>query len=370
MKKVVLIPDSYKGSLSSQSVAAIMSEVIHQHHPGCQIVSIPISDGGEGFLDCLLQIFPGKRIPLTVKGPQGYRINSAYGLLSNRVAIIELALASGLLQASVDNDPGLATTFGVGELIHDAILHGANEIWIGLGGSATNDGGCGLAEALGMEFFSKEGLLIHPNGYTLSQIQSIALNKISDALLKVHFTLFTDVTNPLCGLSGASHVFAAQKGAPSTATILLEENMQAFSRLLSQQYQFLTDYAGAGAAGGAGVLLRCFFNTTVALGIEEVLNRLDFDTILSQADVVITGEGRLDQQTLKGKAISGIASRCYKSNVPLIAFVGRLDLESSNFPLGLTNVHEITPRDIELKIGMSHADYYLKKALESWISQQ
>lgn len=367
MNKVILIPDSFKGSLTSLKAVSIMEQVIRRHDPECFIHSIPISDGGEGFLDCLLRIFPGERIPLTVRGPRGNKIPSAFGLLPNKTAVIELALASGLMLAGMDNDPGRSTTFGVGELIRSAIALGVKELWIGLGGSATNDGGCGLAEALGMVFYDKDGLPIHPSGSTLSHIKSLSLDRVPKECFAVSFTLFTDVTNPLCGPDGAANVYAGQKGANPDQITILEANMQAFAGLLQREYGFNPDAPGTGAAGGAGMLLQCFFNAKVTQGIEAMLDLVNFDQILPGTDWVLTGEGRLDRQTVTGKAIGGIARRCHEHQIPLVAFVGRADLERHELPCGVTKVIEITPRNIDLIPAMNQADRYLRQAVKSWI---
>jgi len=324
MKKVVLIPNAFKGTLSSLEVIEVMSASIRSMDSNCEIIPLPISDGGEGFVDAWLRAKKGIKIDLTTDDPYLRPVQSTYGLLDEGIAIIELATTSGL-HLTVDRpDPSIATTRGVGEPILHAINKGAQRIYLGLGGSATNDAGTGLIEGLGFRFYNKDNHLFSPNGSNLSQIARIDDTNVPTSIKEIPISVLSDVTNPLFGPTGAAKVFARQKGANTLMIERLDDELQAYSSFLKKNYNFSTDFEGAGAAGGTPASVLCFLNATLTSGIEAILEAIHFDEQIRTADVVFTGEGRLDAQSLKGKAVYGIASHCHQMQIPCIAIVGQI----------------------------------------------
>ncbi len=355
MKKVVLIPASFKGSLSSIEVIKVMKDAIHSLYPDCEIVSLPISDGGEGFVDAWLLAKKGKKVSLMTHDPFLRPIRSYYGLLKNGTALIELATTAGLHLVQDQPNPSIASTRGVGEQILHAISKGIKSIYLGLGGSATNDAGTGLIEALGYRFYDHDDHLFSPNGSNLSNIHRIDDSHVLEAVKSVSITILSDVTNPLYGPLGAAKVFAAQKGADALMVEELDHNLMSYSNFLKERYDFNTDFPGAGAAGGTPVSVMCFLNATLRSGIEAILEGLQFDDHLINADLVITGEGRLDSQSLKGKAIDGIAKHCFDHSVPCIAIAGQIkDIEPSAYPKGLTGAYSVVGPAVHVSEALAH----------------
>jgi len=339
MNKAIIVPDKFKGSLSSIEVCNIIEKAIHNVKPKCQIVKIPISDGGDGCIDCFLYAFGGERQLTFTKGPFNDALSSHYAILHNKTAVIEMAATAGLVLAKDHLDPLNASTYGVGEQIKAAINNGAKKVIIGLGGSCTNDAGCGLAAALGVEFYNKDGDWFIPTGKNLQEISRIDTSNIFDKVAQTQIIVLCDVTNTFCGPSGAAYVFARQKGADEYDINVLDENMIKYSKLLKQEYNFDTDFEGAGAAGGTTVACKLFLNAQVMRGIDAILDLIDFDHELEDADVVFTGEGRFDFQSINGKVISGLAKRTYAHNVPLIAITGQIkDVKKEDYPHGLNEV--------------------------------
>jgi len=360
MRKVVIIPDSFKGTLSSIEVASILDEALKSVDSGCQSRLIPISDGGEGFIDCFLSILPGRKISVPCHDPFGRMIKGYYALLDTNVAVVELAVAAGLSLVEDALDPSIASTFGVGELIRHAVLNHAEKIYLGIGGSATNDAGTGLCQALGHRFLDDKGNPFSPTGRNLDRICDI---DSSLALKTPEIITFTDVTNPLFGLDGAANVFAPQKGADAKMVEQLDQQLRAYSRLLEVKYGFNSDFAGAGAAGGCSVSLKCLLLASIESGIDSLLDLIGFDEIIRKADLVVTGEGRMDRQSLQGKVISGIAKRCALRQVPLIAINGQIcDVPLDRYPVGLTSAYAVVSGPVTAIEAMKHPRLHLKSA--------
>jgi glycerate kinase len=338
LKKVILIPDSFKGTMSSAEVCAIMAEGIHRFFPAAATVSIPVADGGEGSVDAFLEAVGGTKIAATVTGPFFKKTSAFYGILGSgaetrtgkngctgKTAVIELAAAAGLPLAQETGipDPEKTTTFGVGELLLAALDAGCTKIIVVLGGRATNDGGCGLAAALGVTFTDYAGNPFIPTGGTLKDIVKVDISAVDPRLKAVELVTMCDIDNPLCGPSGAAAIFGSQKGAGPDMAARLDAGLAHLAKVVKNDLG--ADFAempGAGAAGGAGFAMKAFFGSRIQMGIETVLDAVGFDALLDGADMVFSGEGKIDSQSLRGKVIAGIAKRTKKAGVPLIAVVG------------------------------------------------
>ncbi|HEY5584878.1 MAG TPA: glycerate kinase [Ruminiclostridium sp.] len=323
MKKVLLIPDSFKGTMSSGDICNIMEKSIHTYYPNAEIISIPVADGGEGSVDSFLASAGGKKVTLTVKGPYFEDIQSFYGILPDNTAIVEMAAAAGLPLVGDKLHAEQTTTYGVGQLIEHAAKEGCKKIIVGLGGSSTNDGGTGAAAALGVCFKDDTGKVFVPVGETLCKICSIDVSNLSSALAGVEIITMCDIDNPLCGPQGASAVFGPQKGADEDMVQILDANLASMAAVIKKDLgKDILNIPGAGAAGGMGGGMVAFFGSKLQMGIETVLDIVKFDSLLEGANLVFSGEGKIDFQSLRGKVVIGVARRTKKKRVPLIAIVG------------------------------------------------
>ncbi|MBK5262743.1 MAG: glycerate kinase [Peptostreptococcaceae bacterium] len=341
MKKCILLPDSFKGTMTSIQVSTIMKEVILDHWPNCEVISIPVADGGEGTVDCFLQILGGDKITLRTKNPYMEEIDSFYGLAGD-VAIIEMAASAGLPLVMDRLNPMETTTYGVGELIADAITHGCKKLIIGLGGSCTNDAGAGMAAALGTKFYNAKGESFIPLGGTLPKVKRIDKTETEMITKGLEIIGICDIDNPLYGKQGAAYVFAPQKGADQPMVELLDSGLRSFAAVIQKASGVeVANMKGAGAAGGMGAGVFTFLNGKLKQGINTVLDLVEFETLLDGCDAVFTGEGRLDSQSFSGKVIAGIARRAKPYNIPVIAVVGIMDENMSEiFNEGVTEVYE------------------------------
>ena len=337
MKKCVVVSDSFKGTVSSCEICAIAQRVIPRHFPACEVVCIPVADGGEGTVDCFVQTMGAQRVEITVTNALGEKSAAAYARLGE-LAIIEMAAAAGLPQVGERRCPGTATTYGVGELIAHAVDSGCRKILLGLGGSATNDGGCGCAAALGVRFYDADGQSFVPVGDTLGRIARIDTAEAEALLRSVEITVMCDVTNPLYGPTGAAYVFAPQKGADAEKVKSLDAGLRHFGDVIRSQYGLdVRAMPGAGAAGGMGAGCVALLGGTIQSGIDAVLDVTGFDRQLEGADLVITGEGRIDSQSADGKVISGVARRTRAKGVPLIAIAGGIaDSAGAVYDIGVS----------------------------------
>lgn len=325
MKKAILMPDSFKGTMSSSEICAIMRGRILEYYPDCDVVSIPVADGGEGTVDCFLEAMNGERVSVRVKGPFMEDIDSFYGVVTTscKTAVIEMAAAASLPMVLGREDPRVTTTYGVGQLIRHAVDNGCKKLIVGLGGSCTNDMGAGAAAGAGAKFFDKDGKEFVPTGVTLDKIADVDLTELKSLLDGIEVVAMCDIDNPLYGPTGAAYVFAPQKGADADTVKLLDANLAAAADTVKAKLG--TDVAnipGAGAAGGMGAGMVAFFGARLMPGIETVLDTVNFDTIAADADFIFTGEGKIDSQSLRGKVVIGIAGRAKKLNTPVIAVVG------------------------------------------------
>ena len=324
MKKFVLIPDSFKGTMSSGEICAIMEKRIRHYCPNADIISIPVADGGEGSVDSFLAAVGGEKIKIPCKGPYMEDMEGFYGIIDQgKTAVIEMAACAGLPLVGDRLHAEKTTTYGVGQLLVDAAKRGCKKIIAGLGGSATNDFGAGAAAAAGIRFTGKDGKPFIPVGETLSQIASIDKSGLCEELRSAEIITMCDIDNPLYGISGAAHVFGPQKGADPAMVEYLDGQLRAVSETVIKELG--TDVAnmpGAGAAGGMGGGMVAFFGSSLQMGIQVVLDTVGFDKLVQGADLVLTGEGKIDYQSLRGKVVIGVARRAKKQHIPVIAIVG------------------------------------------------
>ena len=337
MKKCVVVSDSFKGTVSSREICEIAQRVIPRHFPACEVVCIPVADGGEGTVDCFIQAMGAQRVEVTVTNALGEKSAAAYARIGE-LAIIEMAAAAGLPQVGALRCPGTATTYGVGELIAHAVDSGCRKILLGLGGSATNDGGCGCAAALGVRFYDADGQSFVPVGDTLGRIARIDTAEAEALLRSVEITVMCDVTNPLYGPTGAAYVFAPQKGADAEKVKSLDAGLRHFGEVIRSQLGIdVSRMPGAGAAGGMGAGCVALLGGTIQSGIDAVLDVTGFDRQLEGADLVITGEGRIDSQSADGKVVSGVARRTRTKGIPLIAIAGGIaDSAGAVYDIGVS----------------------------------
>lgn len=347
--KIVLAFDSFKGSLSSLEAGCAAADAIRSVIPETPIEIVTVSDGGEGMTEAVVNRLGGKYISVNVSDPAGGRLNAVYGICGDR-AIIETAAASGLTLLPADRrNPWLTTSFGTGELIRDAIGRGCRNFLIGLGGSATNDAGCGMLKALGYRFLDNEGKETGSGGGETGRIVRIDTSEVMPELKECTFTIACDVTNPLTGSEGASLVFGPQKGANGEMAIKLDYNLSSFARVTAAVTgKDLSRAQGAGAAGGLGFAFLSFLDAELKPGIDTVLDVIGFNNILKDARLVFTGEGCIDRQTLMGKAPFGIMRRAQRQRVPVIALGGRVDDESIEALLsaGFAGVRQISDKTL------------------------
>ena len=326
--RFVVAPDSFKGSLSAWEAAKIIGDKIRMLFDGAEVFCVPVADGGEGTMDALLSAVGGEKITCPVTGPLGEMRQAEYAKLQNGAAVVELAAASGLpLVPEEKRNPLKTTTKGTGELICQALEDGAREILVGLGGSATNDGGMGILMALGARFFDENGQELAGYGEDLARVAQADFSGLHPALKEVRITAICDVKNPLLGENGATCVYGPQKGADEEKRAILEEGMKIYKTAVEAALgKGVFDFPGAGAAGGAGAALGGVLGAKIRPGIDAVLDACDFDRLCAGADLVISGEGRIDKTSVSyGKVISGIAQRCVQADVPLMVIAGGME---------------------------------------------
>jgi glycerate kinase len=337
MEKIVVVSDSFKGTLSSLEICRLARQAVSAVFPACRVDTVPVADGGEGTVDCFVEAIGAERVSVPVTGPFGEPLEAAYAR-KGTLAVLEMAAAAGLPLVGDRGDPERTTTYGVGQLVRHAVEHGCREILLGIGGSATNDGGCGCAAALGAVFFDETGAPFLPVGGTLDRIARIDLSGPAALLEEVRITVMCDVENPLYGPTGAAYIFGPQKGADGAMVERLDRQLRALDRCIRRELGLdLSTLPGGGAAGGMGAGCVAFLGAELRSGIEAVLDAVDFDSRLAGADLVLTGEGRIDSQSVHGKVISGVARRTGPRGLPLVALVGAIDPSASAaYGLGVT----------------------------------
>lgn len=372
--KILLAPDKFRGSLTAPEVCQAMTDGIRMVSPDIEVVSLPMADGGEGTLDLLLWYSAGKKIITKVHDPLGRTIEAEYGLSADgKMAFIEMATASGLrLLQPEERNPLKTSTFGTGELIKSAIENGIGNLILGIGGSATNDAGIGMAAALGWQFLDENNQIVEPIGENLIKIKSfkapfpIGGNGVGNG---VKIYVACDVTNPLYGINGAAHVYAPQKGADAEAVQLLDDGLRNIYDVAVRDLQ--SEQKGWGAAGGLGFGSVMFLGAELKEGVKLLMDFCDFDKHLEDVDLVITGEGKIDNQTLQGKLIGGITQKTSEKNIPIAAICGTLAVEPVELEkIGITYAASILNRPMDLDEalkmgyeGVRDTTYYLVKLL-------
>lgn len=358
MKRLVIAIDSFKGSLSSREVAEAFKEGFRRYSPNCDIQIVDIADGGEGTMRTLIEALNGEIVEIEVNDPLHRPIKAHYGIIERgNTAIIEMAEASGLTLLKVEErNPMLTSTYGTGEIIADAIRRGCRKFLIGIGGSATNDAGVGLLQALGFRFLDCNGNELLGGGAILESIASIDDSNVCNPLCECEFIVACDVKNPLYGNNGAAYIFAPQKGANRTMVEVLDGGLRNFARVVEKfNGSQIATIEGAGAAGGVGGGVVALLNAKLVRGIDMVLEATNFEDIIHGCDLVITGEGRIDRQTLMGKAPSGVLRLASAQNIPTIAIGGCIEwceeLRSSSFAA----IEVVTPEGMTIEEAMKPA---------------
>ena len=351
--KIVLAPDKFKNSLTGLEFCNIVEKGILEEFPNTEILKLPLADGGDGTIEVVEYYLKGRTINVKVNNPFFETINATY-IYSEKTstAFIEMAEASGVkLLKPAQFDCKNATTLGTGEMIIDAISKGAKTIIIGIGGSATNDCGIGMATALGYQFLDKNNEKVKPIGANLSNIKSIDVTNVHPKLSAVDFKIACDVTNPLYGKNGAAYVYGAQKGASKDEVVMLDKGLQDFSKILNAFFKIdVQSVKGAGAAGGMGIATHLFLNGTLEPVIQLIKNIANFDTQIEGADWIITGEGKLDTQTMSGKTIQGVLTSATAKKIKVAAFCGAIDLDGKqpeDFGIQYTDAVINYARDLE-----------------------
>lgn len=352
--KIVIASDSFKGSMSSLDVATAASAGVIEVYPDSEIVSVNVADGGEGTVEAIVDALGGEIVKVQVSDPLGRKIETSYGI-AGETAILEMAAASGLpLLTAEERNPWATSTLGTGEMIMDAIARGCRKFLVGIGGSATNDAGVGMLQAMGFRFYDANGELITQGcGGVLGSIARIDDSLVSAAVKESQFTVACDVDTPFCGPEGAAPVFAPQKGADAEMVKRLDEGMASLAKVIEEKYTIdIVPVAGAGAAGGMGGAFRAFLGATLKKGIDMVLDAIDFDTTIQGANLVITGEGKVDFQTAKGKTAAGVLNRAKQQHIPVVAIGGCVEMCDSLVQMGFAGIYPILEEKVPLEIAM------------------
>lgn len=351
--------DSFKGTLSSEKTAELLTKAATQVFPHCKCTGVPVADGGEGTVDAVLAAVGGSKNVVTVHDPLMRKITASYGTTEDKKAILEMASASGLpLLAETERNPAKTTSYGTGELIAAALQGGCRNITVAIGGSATNDGGMGCMCALGVRFLDRNGQGLSGTGDSLKKVAYIDTTNLLPQAKEASFTVICDVTNPLCGRNGATYTYGPQKGGTPELLHELEAGMCNYRDVIAKQFGInLDELSGAGAAGGLGGALAVFLKANMKPGIETVLDFIDFDSRLKDISLVITGEGRLDGQSCFGKVVQGVGQRCKKHSIPAIALVGSTGEDAEKIlGHGIVSICKSAPDDMPLAEALARAE--------------
>ena len=366
--RVVIAPQSFKGSVSGPVAAKAIEEGVLRACPKAETELVPVADGGDGTLDALVDATQGRTFSSRVSGPTRRRVRARWGVMGDgKTAVIEMAQASGLaLLPYKDRNPRHTTTYGTGQLIKRAIDQGYRRIIVGMGGSATNDGGAGMAWALGARFYDERGRPLPPGGAALSRLSAIDVSGLHPALKQTEIIAASDVENPLCGPEGASAVYGPQKGAGAQAVRLLDKALERYASVIEESLGIdVADRPGAGAAGGLGAGLMAFCGGQVQSGIDIVCEVLDFDARLEGADLVITGEGKLDASTVYNKAPVGVARRAEARGIPVVALAGSLGRGyEAVYEHGISAALSIVDRPMSMRVSVARTSELLAAAAE------
>ncbi|MEH7147683.1 glycerate kinase [Priestia aryabhattai] len=367
--KFVIAPDSFKESLTALRVCEAVEKGIKTHFPNAEISKVPMADGGEGTVQSLVDATGGEIIQARVTGPIGKEVEAFYGILGDgKTAVIEMAAASGLHHVPIDKrNPLITTTRGTGELILKALDHKVKHIIIGIGGSATNDGGAGMAKALGAKLLDAKGAEIKEGGGSLDQLTSIDLTNLDSRLAEVKVEVACDVDNPLTGETGASAVFGPQKGATPDMVKQLDRNLAHYAAIVGKEVGIhIQSVPGAGAAGGLGGGLLAFLSAELKPGVDIVIKATQLESYIKNADLVITGEGRIDGQTIYGKTPIGVAKTAKKHSVPVIAIAGSIGAGSEAvYEHGISALFSVVPGAVTLPEALEKADENIERTAKN-----
>ena len=365
--KIVIATDSFKGSMTSIEASEHIEAGINRVFSDCNIIKIPVADGGEGTVDSILNSYGGEYYSLVVTDPLLTPVNAVYGILNDGTALIEMASASGLpLVPESARDPLRATTKGTGEMILSAMNRKCRRIIVGLGGSATTDGGVGMAQALGYSFLDSSGKELTSGGGSLNKLSYIDTANVDHRLKDTEIIIASDVINPLFGKNGAAYVFSPQKGADSATVKRLDENLRHFDSIVKGYCDIqIASEPGTGAAGGLGYGLMAFCSATMKSGINMILDTIDFDSRIENADLIITGEGKIDGQSIFGKVPTGIAERAKKKNIPVLVIAGGIgDDINQVYEYGISSIMSTVNKAMPLSDAISQAPELLSDATE------
>ena len=369
---ILIAPDKFKGSLTANEVCDAIRSGLLQVKSDLYIISIPMADGGEGTCELLTHYFGGNMISLEVTGPRFEKIKAEYGISKDgTTAFIEMAKASGLqLLKSEDRNPLLTTTLGTGELIKDALERGVTKILMGIGGSATNDAGIGMAQALGFEFYDESGNRLEPIGKSLIQIHSIKTDRVHSLIKEKQgaFSALCDVDNSLYGPRGAAYTYAPQKGADKEAVKLLDEGLRNFEMVIKKTFNVSPDFPGAGAGGGLPGGAKAFFDIAIHHGMDYIIQATGLEQKIQQADLIITGEGKIDQQTLAGKVVMEIGKLGMRHHKKVVAITGKCELRNLELQkIGIAEVISLMDYQVSETEAVTNAFYLIQEKAKSLI---
>ena len=366
--KIVIAPDSFKGSLSAEEAADAIETGFRAVYPDAEYIKVPMADGGEGTVQSLVDATSGTIITQTVEGPMGDMVAGIFGILGDRqTAVIEMAAASGIHLVTPDEQNiYLASSFGTGQLINAALDHSCNKLIVGLGGSATNDGGMGMMKAFGAQFLDKDGAPLPPDARALLQLEKIDLQYLDHRLGKTEIVVACDVDNPLCGENGAARVFGPQKGATEEDIAVLDQALARYGDVLSNNTgRNIAVEPGAGAAGGMGAALIGLIDAVVKPGVDLVIGIVELAKSIVDADLVITGEGRVDSQTIHGKTPVGVAKIAKSHNLPVICIAGSVEDDADIIhQLGIDEIYSVIEGDYDLTKVLIEAGHKLTQAAQ------
>lgn len=370
--KFLFASDSFKGTLSTEKTAELLTKAAKQIFPRCECIGVPVADGGEGTVDAVLSANGGSRVLVRANDPLMRPLEASYGKMDGDRAIVEMAAASGLpLLAKGERNPAKTTSYGTGELIAAALKAGCKDITIAIGGSATNDGGMGCMSALGIRFLDEEGKELAGTGENLIFVKHIDTSKMLLQAKEARFTVICDVTNPLCGPEGATYTYGPQKGGTPEILASLEEGMHHYRDVIIKELGINPDtLPGSGAAGGLGGALAVFLGATLKSGIETVLDLVDFNKKLEDVSLVVTGEGRLDWQSCFGKVVQGVGTRCKNKGIPAVALVGSTGEGAEQIlQHGISEIITTAPADMPLAEALQRAEELYLEAAARMFSQ-
>ncbi len=368
--KILIAPDKFKGSLTAKEVCDAITLGLLQTNPDLTITSIPMADGGEGTCELLTHYFKGDIISAEVTGPDFEKIKAEYGISKDgSTAFIEMAKASGLQLLKPENrNPLFTTTLGTGELIKDALDRGVKKILMGIGGSATNDAGMGMAHALGFEFYDTDNNPLQAIGKNLIQLHSINSDHIHPRIKEVEFTALCDVDNPLYGPKGAAHIYSPQKGANEEAVKLLDDGLRNFEGVVQRTFNISANFPGAGAGGGLPGGAKAFFNINIHRGMDYIIKATGLEEKVKQADLIITGEGKIDQQTLAGKVVMEIGKLGMKHHKKVVGIAGKCELRNLEIQkIGIAEVVSLMDYQISENEAITNAFHLIQEKAKTLI---